>query len=308
MKLRCYFCLLVTRSVLFLVLGFIGSNALAATSTVVRLQTSLGSIDIELFDTAAPLTVANFLSYVNSGAYDNSFVHRSVPGFIIQGGGYTWNSALNQYVTIAENAPVVNEFSATRSNLRGTVAMAKLGGNPDSATTQWFINLADNSANLDAQNGGFTVFGQVIGNGMQVADAIAALSVVNAGGAFTDLPLATAPTGSTIQQSNLVMVTPTVISAAIPDASVPTTISDDRVFAYAEANYPSFFTGTATAGQYQQYNYRYYPASDNYLAVDDNGVIYILGAFTNGVITAVGLVENFRSQITAWEASMGLAY
>lgn len=296
MKLICYFRLLVTALILCLGLGSLSSNALAVTpmGTVVRLQTSLGSIDIELFDAAAPLTVANFLDYVNSGAYVNSFIHRSVPGFIIQGGGYTWNNTLNQAFTVAANSPVINEFSPTRSNLRGTVAMAKQAGNPDSATTQWFINLADNSANLDAQNGGFTVFGQVIGDGMQVVDAIAALSVANAGGALANLPLAATPSGNTIQQSNLVMVTPTVI---------PAPISDARVFAYAEANYPSLFTAPATTGQYQQYNYRYYPASSNYLAIDSSGVIYILGTFTGGVVTPVGPVESFRSYITAWEAA-----
>ena len=64
--------------------------AISSASTV-SMQTVLGEIDIELFDTAAPLTVANFMNYVNSGAYNNSFIHRSVPGFIIQGGGYTWS-------------------------------------------------------------------------------------------------------------------------------------------------------------------------------------------------------------------------
>ena len=75
------------------------------------------------------------------------------------------------------------------SNIRGTIAMAKLGGDPNSATSQWFINLADNSANLDTQNGGFTVFGHVTGNGMSVADAIAMLNRVNVGSPFDALPV-----------------------------------------------------------------------------------------------------------------------
>ena len=197
-----------------------GQSTTATTGTVVRLQTVLGPMDIELFDTAAPMTVANFLSYMNSGAYDNSFIHRSVPGFIIQGGGYTWNSALNQPVAVTAQAPVPNEFSATRSNLRGTIAMAKLGGDPNSATTEWFINLADNASNLDAQNGGFTVFGQVVGAGMQVADAIAALPIANAGGAFGNLPLATTPTASTIQGSNLVTVSSVLALAPVGAVSL----------------------------------------------------------------------------------------
>lgn len=172
-----------------------------ASATVVRMATVLGDIDIELFDTAAPLTVANFMNYVNDGDYTNSFIHRSVPGFIIQGGGFTFDN--NLVTAIPKDAPVVNEFGA--SNTRGTVAMAKLAGDPNSATSEWFFNLADNSANLDTQNGGFTVFGQVLGNGMDIVDAIAALSIVNANGPFTNLPVINY-TGGEIQQNNLVMI------------------------------------------------------------------------------------------------------
>src|SRR5262245_2471294 len=150
----------------------------SAFATTVRMSTSLGVIDIELFDAEAPATVANFLNYVTSGVYVNSFIHRSVPGFIIQGGGYGWDGSQNRYYNVPANPAVVNEYSPNRSNRRGTIAMAKLGGDPNSATNQWFFNLADNSANLDNQNGGFTVFGRVIGNGMQVVDAIAARPVV----------------------------------------------------------------------------------------------------------------------------------
>lgn len=82
-------------------------------------------------------------------------------------------------------------------------------------------------------------------------------------------------------------------------------ITDNQVFAYAEANYPSIFTGAATAGQYQQYNYRYYPASGNYLAVDTSGMISILGPYTGDVVTPVGLVTTFAPTITAWETTQG---
>ena len=171
--------------------------------TVVRLDTSLGNIDIELFDeatptrTAAPATVANFLNYVTAGSYSNTVFHRSVSGFVVQGGGFGISSNSQDVVTglpaITTNPPVVNEYSSTRSNLRGTVAMAKVGGNPDSATSQFFFNLGNNSANLDNQNGGFTVFGRAldtaITSSMQVVDAIAAVRVFNAGGAFSELPL-----------------------------------------------------------------------------------------------------------------------
>lgn len=184
-----------------------------AHATVVRLNTALGPIDIELFDATAPRTVANFLNYVNSGAYNNSFIHRSVPGFIIQGGGYGWDNTAGTPVRVPQNPPVVNEFNVSRSNLRGTIAMAKIGGDPNSATSEWFINLANNAANLDTQNGGFTVFGQVTNASMVVVDAIAALPRVNAGAntAFTELPIAKPITGTVIQRDNLVNIAPAAV-------------------------------------------------------------------------------------------------
>ena len=157
--------------------------------TVVRCDSNLGEFDLQLFDAEKPKTAANFLAYVKGGAFKNSIIHRSVPGFIVQGGGFFLDGTSLNPVSV--RPPVVNEPGI--SNLRGTVAMAKLGGDPNSATNQWFVNLADNSANLDAQNGGFTVFGEVLGNGMNVVDAIAELPTYNAtaqlGGTFTELPL-----------------------------------------------------------------------------------------------------------------------
>jgi len=160
-------------------------------ASIVHMETSLGSIDIELFDNEAPVTVANFMNYVNDGDYSNSFFHRNVPGFILQGGGFRYDDQAG-YSYVPADASIVNEFDASRSNLRGTLAMAKLGGDPDSATSQWFFNLANNSANLDSQNGGFTVFGQVLGNGMDIIDAISALpsyNITSIHSSFTDVPL-----------------------------------------------------------------------------------------------------------------------
>jgi peptidyl-prolyl cis-trans isomerase A (cyclophilin A) len=146
----------------------------------------MGTFEVNFYDNATPATVANFLAYVNSGAYNSSVIHRSVPGFIIQGGGFTYDMTL-PLDDVPANAPVTNEPEF--ANVRGTIAMAKLGGDPNSATSQWFFNLADNTANLDNQNGGFTVFGAVVGDGMDVIDAIAALPRYNFGGATTELPL-----------------------------------------------------------------------------------------------------------------------
>lgn len=146
-----------------------------ATATVVQLQTVIGNIDINLFDKNTPKSVENFLTYAKAGAYSNSVIHRAETGFVIQGGGYTYRGSL-PLEAIATNAAIVNE--PVYSNKRGTISFAKYSGNVNSATSQWFINLADNSANLDAQNGGFAVFGQVTSEGMLVVDAISALNQV----------------------------------------------------------------------------------------------------------------------------------
>ena len=164
----------------------------------VLIRTTLGDITVDLFENEAPASVANFLSYVRADDYRQSIVHRSVPGFVIQGGGFT---ILNDAVgpSVRTRAPVANEFA--RSNTRATLAYALQGDNVNSATSQWFINLADNSANLDPLQ--FTVFGEVT-DGMDVVDAIAALDRVNAGGAFAELPVRNFQVGSSITDENVV--------------------------------------------------------------------------------------------------------
>ena len=158
-------------------------------SNALRLTTVLGPIDIALFGQQKPITVSNFLNYVNQGRFfkidptngqlASSFIHRSVPGFVIQGGG--WLGTVNPSTPANAQPTQVAAFPAIQnepgiSNKRGTIAMAKLADQPNSATSEWFINLADNGGppnNLDTSNGGFTVFGRVVNNGMAVADAIA---------------------------------------------------------------------------------------------------------------------------------------
>jgi len=283
------------RQLLSVCLVFVALMMLAAASsaTTVRLQTTLGVVDIQLFDSAAPATVANFLGYLNSGAYDNTFIHRSVPGFIIQGGGYALGSTPNSTVPLAAQPPVANEFSASRSNLRGTIAMAKLGGDPNSATCEWFINLADNSANLDGQNGGLTVFGRVLGNGMEIIDAIAALPKVNAGGAFSDLPLATPRTTANYQRSNFVMLDKVSSDAANPGAS-----DSDRVFAYLEAAFPQYLSpayplspANAISQSAAGYYFRHYASSNAYIATA-NGTLYYLGPLSANQLGSLGTLAD----------------
>lgn len=154
---------------------------------MVKLETTMGDIVIELNEEAAPVTVENFLQYAEQGFYDGTIFHRVMPRFMIQGGGFTKDMRDKQ-----THPPIVNEFKV--SNLRGTVAMAKMGGNPDSATSQFFINLVDNSRGLDHQNGGFTVFGEVV-KGMDVVDSIAAVKTTTRVGTIKGqkVPLSNVP-------------------------------------------------------------------------------------------------------------------
>jgi len=167
-------------------------SAPARASTFVELDTNFGTLALRLFDETQPLTVANFLQYLRTGRYTGTFFHRKVNGFVLQGGGFKSPQLVRVYplptvmqgvdyqpeqtpfagfglaaLQVIPLAPVQNEPG--RSNVRGTVAMAKQAGNANSATNQFFVNLGDNSANLDQQNGGFTVFAEVIA-GMELPD------------------------------------------------------------------------------------------------------------------------------------------
>ena len=140
---------------------------------LIRMHTNAGDIDVQLLPATAPATVDNFLSYMNKGAYNNSIFHRSVKSFIIQAGGFK-----QDFSAIPQDAAVKNEYSL--SNTRGTIAMAKLGTDPNSATNQWFFNLVDNGSNLDNQNGGFTVFGRVANpESLAVMDKIGNLPIAS---------------------------------------------------------------------------------------------------------------------------------
>lgn len=170
----------------------------------VQFQTSAGNINVELYDKDTPITVANFYEYANSGRYDNTIFHRLVNNFVLQGGGFSFDDATDTFPSVSTDPTIQNEFSATRSNIASTIAMAKLGGDPNSASSQFFFNLGNNSTNLDGQNGGFTVFGRIVGavSTTEVTDGVL-LDLVGPGGesdttvsdrsstngAFDDLPL-----------------------------------------------------------------------------------------------------------------------
>ena len=149
-------------------------------------------IDVSLLEdqlSGAPLTVANFERYVEENKYTDVMLHRLVAGFVLQGGGFQWPDDQASPSTIESFAPIENEFSSERSNTRGTIAMAKIGNDPDSATNQWFFNLADNSSNLDNQNEGFTVFGKTkTETDLLFVDILASSPIANASGVFSSLP------------------------------------------------------------------------------------------------------------------------
>ena len=144
-----------------LVIGF------QANATIVEMQTNQGTVTVNLYDQHTPVTVANFLEYVSDGSYNGSLIHRSVDDFVVQGGGFTFDT---DFTAIEKKAAIANE--PVLSNVKGTIAMAKQSGNANSATSQWFFNLKDNSANLDVQNGGFTVFGEITQESFEVLTKI----------------------------------------------------------------------------------------------------------------------------------------
>ena len=161
----------------------------AAANPQVEFDTTAGKIRVELYPDAAPKTVANFLDYVKAKHYDGTQFHRVIPGFMIQGGGYTAD-----YKQKPTKPPIAIEAEqsskAGLSNVPGTLAMARTG-DPNSATSQFFINVADNKRldfrSADVRGYGYTVFGKVV-SGMDVVDKIAA-TPTGAGGPFpTDVP------------------------------------------------------------------------------------------------------------------------
>ena len=157
-----------TLMLILLVLGLTGT--VLADKPKVRLETSQGAIDLELYPEKAPETVKNFLAYVDEGFYDGTLFHRVIDGFMVQGGGFS--SDMEQKPT---HDPIQNEANNGLENERGTVAMARTN-DPNSATSQFFINVVDNEflnfKSEDRRGWGYCVFGRVT-DGMAVVDKIA---------------------------------------------------------------------------------------------------------------------------------------
>ncbi|MEO2280039.1 peptidylprolyl isomerase [Pseudoalteromonas pernae] len=214
--------------------GIIATMAAAyssfADATIVEFQTSQGSFQVNLFDQKTPNTVDNFLGYVDRGDYRSSYIHRSVSNFIVQGGAYTFD---DQSEIIATQSPVVNE--PVYSNVAGTIAMAKRSGDKNSATSQWFFNVGDNSANLDLQNGGFTVFGQVIGDGLEIVKKINSMDTCN------DVPVTNYTAdecrqGATLTSANLMMINDIVIIDSDPNSAIDLSPVENTLIADSETD------------------------------------------------------------------------
>ena len=168
---------------IFLTLMLLSSTAMAANPQVV-FETNRGNFIVELYPEKAPKTVANFLAYVNTGFYQDTIFHRVIKRFMIQGGGF--NAGMTEKET---RAPIINESNNGLTNEVGTIAMARTS-DPDSATSQFFINLENNQflnyQSPDAQLIGYCVFGRVL-KGMDVVRDIAATSTANVG-PYGDVP------------------------------------------------------------------------------------------------------------------------
>ena len=212
-------------------------------NAIIRLATNFGDIDIELFNDTAPNTVNNIMRLTRAGRYDQSFFHRLVDGFVLQGGGFGFLDATG-FNEVQDFGTVDNEF--VRSNLERTLSIAKLGGDPDSGSSQFFINLQDNSANLDNQNGGFTVFARVLDDrSWGVVQNITSNVVTDdftsvdppLTSALNETPVRSGTAGNAATEDNLVYIV---------DAEVIKGLGADGLYEHRLA-YPEGFRGGASA-------------------------------------------------------------
>lgn len=190
---------MILRTVLVIALLYSAGTAVRA-GTYVQFRTIWGDIDVELYDEDKPVTVRNFLRYVQSGRYTNMFFHRcptnsfGVTDFVVQGGGWAINPTNGSINPVPKFAAIPNEFGVGRrfTNTYGTLAMAKVSGDTNSASSEWFFNLNNNSFLDNGPDGYFTVFGHMV-RGTNVLNQYLGRSInfglQNLGGAFETLPV-----------------------------------------------------------------------------------------------------------------------
>lgn len=259
-------------------------------ATIIRFQTTLGNIDIRLYDTAAPLHTANILNYINSNRYDGTFIHRSAKtstgeDFVIQGGGYKILTSIfdapieSGWTRIQSFGNVTNEPGI--SNLRGTIALAK-GSGVSSGSSEWFINLNDDNAFLDQPapiSNQFTVFGRLIRNSVTVADAIAHLDRVNAKIPSTGTPVYNGAFGEVpVRNVNTVLANQDIFNSDV------VLLNDAIVLNYPRGDYN--FDGTVNAADYAIWKNSF--GSTTNAAADGNG---------NGIVDA--------ADYTVWRNTFG---
>lgn len=238
---------------------------MASPTTNVTFTTDYGAFVVTLLPDAAPLSVANFLYYVENltSGYNvsSSFFHRLVPGFVLQGGGYYIQNGQAQ--TLPTQAAVASEVSPSRPNVAGTIAFATVGNDPNTGTSQFFFNLVDNPS----LNTGFTVFGSVT-SGFSVVQAIAGLATVNAGGAFTDLPLDRGASTSTPNYQRDVVDYRVSLNLGVNDVTrlnpfAQATVSDTAASETVTISYPGAngtFAGGGFSGSAGSYSFTGTPA------------------------------------------------
>jgi cyclophilin family peptidyl-prolyl cis-trans isomerase len=236
--------------------GLLVSQASANTKPEVIFETSMGSFTLELYPDKAPKTVANFLSYVDDGFYDNTIFHRVIPDFVVQGGGFEPGMKYRE-----PGAPVKNESSNRLKNLEGTISMARRT-HPDTATSQFFINLSHNHSldYISDLQPGYTVFGRII-KGMDVVKKIAAVETTEAGG------------GRNVPVDDVVML------------SVRRKDSPDPAKTQQETKAPEHKEDVAEAIQTTQNTYlagEHYVVLDRPVPTRDNSKIEVVEMFTYG--------------------------
>jgi peptidyl-prolyl cis-trans isomerase B (cyclophilin B) len=193
---------IIVATAVLIISCFVASTVFADTAPKVRIQTNMGTIVLELNQEKAPMSVANFLQYVNDGFYNGTIFHRVIDGFMIQGGGFTQN--LEKKDT---RPPVKNEANNGLKNERGTIAMARTN-DPHSATAQFFINVVNNDfldyRSSDPRGWGYAVFGKVV-EGIDIVDKIKAVPTGASGPFGRDVPI----TPVVIESATLIEAAPT---------------------------------------------------------------------------------------------------
>jgi cyclophilin family peptidyl-prolyl cis-trans isomerase len=242
----------------------------AQAGSVVRIKTTIGTVDVEMYDIDKPETVKNFLKYIRSGRYKSSFFHYLEPGGLVQGGGFFLDTTGEgpSLAAVKPFPPIRNEFGtgAHYSNRFGTISMAKAGSDPNSATSNWFINLGNNTG-LDLGNGGYTVFGKAI-SGIKVlkrfnrtfadnnekADVVTDQSEALGSAVFAALPLLRPAlrTDNLIYTDLSILSTGTTATLVPRDSRIETTTASYLVRGRARGNYRNIVWRLGSSGGFRK--------------------------------------------------------